>query len=98
VEHRKGERRCLAGAGGRLSQQIPSFQQQRNRLALDRSGLLVSKRGDRIGRVPWKADAGKGDRRWGTQSSDDHVTLLRSLASPATIAAWRGSHAIATGR
>ena len=43
MQHRQGKRGRLAGARRGLAQQIPPLEQQRNRFALDGSGLFVAK-------------------------------------------------------
>jgi hypothetical protein len=51
LQDRQRERRGLAGAGGGLAEQVAAFQQRRDRLALDRGGLLVAEgrqRGDQL--------------------------------------------------
>ena len=49
LQHRQRERGGLARAGAGLAEEIASFQQQRNRFALNRRRLLVSKRRHAVG-------------------------------------------------
>ena len=48
LEDRQGEGRGLAGAGGGLAEQVAPGHQRRDRLLLDRRGLLVAEAGQRL--------------------------------------------------
>jgi hypothetical protein len=45
LQQRQREGRRLAGAGGRLAEQVAAGEQRRNRLALDRGRLFVTEPG-----------------------------------------------------
>jgi hypothetical protein len=61
LQNRQRERRRLPGPGRRLPEQIPSLQQGRNRLALDRCGLLITetrKGPEQLGTQPQVGEGG----------------------------------------
>ena len=74
LQQRQRERRRLAGAGGRLAEQVAPVEQRRDRLALDRRRLLVAEGGERVEQlgaqpevgeragVPERTDGGGGHR------------------------------------
>src|SRR4051794_22329370 len=59
LEHGQRERSGLPGAGGGLSEQIASFEEDRDCFALNGRGLFVSKRGNGVGELLAEADARK---------------------------------------
>ena len=59
LQHRQRERRGLAGAGGRLAEQVAAGEQERDRLALDRRRLLVAEVGERLQQLGPKAEVGE---------------------------------------
>ena len=61
------ERGGLAGAGRGLAEQVAAGEQGRDRLALDRGGLFVAERGERLDEGGGEAEVGEGGHggRWG---------------------------------
>ena len=70
VEQRQAEGGGLAGAGLRLADHVPSLQQQRDRLLLDRGRVLVAEVLERVEHLLREAELGEGrhaanqTRRW----------------------------------
>jgi NAD(P)H-dependent flavin oxidoreductase YrpB (nitropropane dioxygenase family) len=62
LEDRQRERRGLAGAGGGLAQQVAPGEQRRDRLALDRRGLLVAELGEGALELGAQREVGEGGR------------------------------------
>ena len=60
LQQRQGEGGGLAGAGRGLSQEVAALEQRRDRLALDRRGLLVAQRGEGFGKGEAYAEVGEG--------------------------------------
>ena len=91
VQHRQRERRRLARAGCGLREQVEPFEQQRNRLALNRRWLLVSKRrhrrDDRIVQ-PEGGESGRGGLRFGRSTvghASWHCTVVTARGSGPTV-------------
>ena len=87
VQHRQRKRRGLARAGRGLREQVAPFEQQRNRLALNRRWLLVSKRrhrrDDRIVQ-PERGESGRGGLRFGSSTFGHaawHCTVVTERGS-----------------
>ena len=60
LQHRQRERGGLAGAGLGLAEQIAPFEQQRNRLALNRRRFLVSERRHGVGQLALQSERLEG--------------------------------------
>jgi hypothetical protein len=60
LQNRQRERRCLAGPRRCLPEQIASLQQRRNRLALDRSGFLITETRQRLEQLGAQPQVGEG--------------------------------------
>ena len=69
LEHRQRERRGLAGAGGRLGEQVAAREQGRDRRVLDGRGLLVAEGGERAQETLVEAEG--GEARGGHDGRDD---------------------------
>jgi NAD(P)H-dependent flavin oxidoreductase YrpB (nitropropane dioxygenase family) len=61
-EDRQRERRRLPGAGGGLAEEVATFQQRRDRLALDRRRLLVAQLRERALELIAQREIGEGGR------------------------------------
>ena len=60
LQDRQREGRRLAGAGRRLPEQVAAREQRRDRLALDRRGLLVAQSGERFEQLRPQFQVGEG--------------------------------------
>ena len=83
LQQRQRERGRLAGAGRRLAEQVAALEQRRDRLALDRRGLLVAEAGEgaqQLGPQPEVGEAAGVVGRVGDHARFPHSGLVMRAA------------------
>ena len=79
LEDRQREGGGLAGAGGGLAEQVAALDQRRDRLLLDRRGLLVAERGQRLQQLRPQAEVVEGGALLALVSRSSSIGVHRSL-------------------